>query len=164
MSAEAPIRNPAPHRGFNSKAREVLLDGPSPSSRFGLERTGSDEEFRRKLAGMRLNRTDSEATNDSQKSSSSTQSCGQMNDFTDLDEFPKKTILSHKLLSEVGKARSVGDLVKHKKTAVKTFQQLNIMKLPSVDSDLGDKRSLGRSDSFGSLDEDSERRNQYEMK
>ncbi|CAD5222765.1 unnamed protein product [Bursaphelenchus okinawaensis] len=165
MSAESPLRNPAPHRGFNNKAREVLLDGPSPSTRFGLERTGSDEEFRRKLAGMRLNRTDSEATNESQKSNSSTQSCsGQINDFSDLDDYPKKSVIPHKLLGEVGKARSAGDLMKQKKTVVKTFQQLNIMKLPSVDSDLGSKRSLGNSDSFGSFDEDSQRRTRYQLK
>lgn len=91
MTAESlpNIRCPAPHRGFNAKAREVLLDPEKPLrygmiDRFfqitlfnfkGLDRTGSDDEFRRKLNGIKLMRTDSEATNTSQKSHDSTHSC-----------------------------------------------------------------------------------------
>lgn len=29
------LRNPAPHRGFNAKAREVLLDPEPPVNRYG---------------------------------------------------------------------------------------------------------------------------------
>lgn len=94
-----------------------------------------------------------------------------MNDFSELDDFPpaplgrKPELLPHKLLGELGKARSAGDLCR-KKTQVRTFQQLNIMKLPSVDSDLGSKKSVTLSGSFESLAEEelSERRSQYEMK
>ncbi|KAI6213535.1 hypothetical protein M3Y94_00161700 [Aphelenchoides besseyi] len=145
------IRNPAPHRGFNAKAREVLLDRQSP---FGLNRTGSDDEFRRKLNGLRLMRTDSEATNTSQKSHSSTQSQPPaVEEFDDLDDLPK-TIknkgIAHKLIGEIGKTKSAGDLFK-RKTVVKTFQQLNILKLPSVDSDIGEKEGMKRSESMASI-------------
>ncbi|KAI6224224.1 hypothetical protein M3Y99_01419000 [Aphelenchoides fujianensis] len=155
-SAEAAptLRNPAPHRGFNAKAREVLLDPEPPVNRYGMDRTGSDDEFRRKLNGLRLIRTDSEATNTSQKSHSSTQS--QPNngnvEFDDLDALPTiKNKGGHKFLGELGKTKSAGDLFFKKKTVVKTFQQLNIMKLPSVDSDIGVKEGMQRSESIGSM-------------
>jgi hypothetical protein len=70
-SADSMVRNPAPHRGFNAKAREVLLDPEPPINRYGLNRAGSDDEFRRKLTGLRLIRTDSEATNTSHSSTQS---------------------------------------------------------------------------------------------
>lgn len=128
-----------------------------------IPRSGSDEEFLRKVSAMKLNRTDSEATNGSQKSRSSSHgsnagpavgniylsthlfgvysfNLADMSDFDGLDQLPKSVVDTKKdkvMLGDIGKTRSAGDLFKNqngvngKKTHVsKTFQQMNIMKLP----------------------------------
>ncbi|KAI1720844.1 CRE-ELL-1 protein [Ditylenchus destructor] len=188
VGSPVPLRNPAPHRGFNSKAREVLLDPIIPKA-GAIPRSGSDEEFLRKVSAMKLNRTDSEATNGSQKSRSSSHgsnagpAVADMSDFDGLDQLPKSVVDTKKdkvMLGDIGKTRSAGDLFKNqngvngKKTHVsKTFQQMNIMKLPSVDSDLGPSGTNSRSQSLAGFDgftlEDgdgtnSARQSRYEIK
>lgn len=55
-------------------------------------------------------------------------------EFDDLDALPTiKNKGAHKFLGELGKTKSAGDLFFKKKTVIKTFQQLNIMKLPRYD-------------------------------
>uniref|UniRef100_A0A915D5U7 Uncharacterized protein n=1 Tax=Ditylenchus dipsaci TaxID=166011 RepID=A0A915D5U7_9BILA len=152
------MKNPAPHRGFNNKAREILLDPVIPKL-GNIARSGSDEEFLRKVSALKqLSRTDSEQTNGSQKSCSS--HCSGPASSTGPPEFD-------------GKTRSAGDLFKNsggKKTQIsKTFQQLNIMKLPSVDSDIGASsrsRSLAGFDNFDSSvgEDESLRQTTYEVK
>ncbi|KAH7672980.1 CRE-ELL-1 protein, partial [Aphelenchoides avenae] len=125
-----------------------------------IVRSGSDEEFLRKVSSQKLKRTDSEATNDSQKSHTSSHSCEPtVNDFDEIEPHLKKLLpgqcasaaLHHKHLGDIGKTRSAGDLLKKNKTLVKTFQQLNIMKLPSVDSELADSNRC-RKGSFTGVD------------
>ncbi|KAI6189944.1 hypothetical protein M3Y97_00063000 [Aphelenchoides bicaudatus] len=160
-SVESLVRNPAPHP---AKARELLLDPPDLPLNRHLDRAGSDDEFRRKLNGLRLIRTDSEATNASQKSNTSVHSGPAINEFDGL-EFRNPT--KHKLIGEIGKTKSASDLLK-KKTIIHTFKQQNIMKLPSVDSDIGQDgtRSLPRSNSSSSIADAqlTDRQFQYAMK
>jgi hypothetical protein len=76
---------------------------------------------------------------------------------------------AHKHIGEIGKTKSAGDLFK-KKSIVHTFKQLNLLKLPSVDSDLGKQdgtRSLPRSNSSSSIEESAQltdRQSQYAVK
>uniref|UniRef100_A0AC35FBN8 Uncharacterized protein n=1 Tax=Panagrolaimus sp. PS1159 TaxID=55785 RepID=A0AC35FBN8_9BILA len=97
-------KNPAPNRGFSSKARELL----------------------------------NEPTDTSTKSQSSTHSYPAMaEEFDSLKDLPKKCEQSKKTLGDIGKTKSAGDLLKNTKkpaNLIRTFQQLNIMRLPSVDS------------------------------
>uniref|UniRef100_A0A914C4A9 Uncharacterized protein n=1 Tax=Acrobeloides nanus TaxID=290746 RepID=A0A914C4A9_9BILA len=168
------VRNPAPHRGINAKARKVLIESSDSAAKIAcLMRRSSDEEVRKKLSSMSLNhrRTDSESSNESVKSrnTSLNNSKDRVSEFDGLEELPPKTKKTHKTLGAIGKTQSAGDLFR-KKTQVRTFQQLNIMRLPSVDSVGSDKASsLKRTDtiaSIGFLDEecDSDRQSQYEMK
>uniref|UniRef100_A0A7E4UMB8 PPP1R35_C domain-containing protein n=1 Tax=Panagrellus redivivus TaxID=6233 RepID=A0A7E4UMB8_PANRE len=135
------VKNPAPHRGFSSKAREVLID-PSYKLYNTLSRHSSDVEAlaARIAATKSLKRTDSELTNSSGKSAGSLNSCPKVTEEFDSLDDPVPKAKAKKTLSEIGKTRSAGDLLKqnsnNKKSValIKTFQQMNIMKLPSVDS------------------------------
>ncbi|KAK0408038.1 hypothetical protein QR680_003741 [Steinernema hermaphroditum] len=150
------------HRGFSSKAREILLDPPG---------TSTMQQQQAKLAKMdgSFRRTDSVG---SQKSNSSTKSSPvKDSEFDNLDDFPKvqKQPKVHKLLGEIGKTKSANDLLR-KTTIIRTFQQQNIMRLPSVDSDLEHasryRNIVQRDEDFDgfSYEGSASRKSAYEMK
>ncbi|TKR69696.1 hypothetical protein L596_021820 [Steinernema carpocapsae] len=187
------------HHGFSAKAREILLDPPGtstmqqqqaklgnlspiPSSNstsslrrlFGLAKCQTEGELRRAILNgcAALKRTDSQST---QKSVSSTQSSPVKDqEFDGIDDFPKVENSKKKFLGDIGKTKSAGDMFR-KNTIIKTFQQQNIMRLPSVDSDLEGasrfRNIVQRDDSFDSVgsftdifDGQSARKSTYQMK
>ncbi|KAE9548472.1 hypothetical protein FO519_008315 [Halicephalobus sp. NKZ332] len=161
------VPNPAPHRGFNAKAREVLIE---PSTKFTavLARHPSDQELITNKTKT-LKRTDSELTNTSTKSQSSSHSYPLITEeFDSIEDLPRAS-KPKKTLGDIGKTRSAGDLFKNSKkpqALIKTFQQMNIMKLPSVESDVGEThtRSLTKLNDFVFDDFSSNREGRYRMK
>uniref|UniRef100_A0A914HJ38 Uncharacterized protein n=1 Tax=Globodera rostochiensis TaxID=31243 RepID=A0A914HJ38_GLORO len=127
-----PIRNPAPHRGFNAKAREVLLDSPNVEN-SGMRRSGSDEEFLRRVGLIRFRRDGSESEEFESGGSTPAAIAKCENGFDALDDMPKLRSTNrkslkpgHRLLADIGKTRSVGDLSKRIAVAsnpIKTFPQ-----------------------------------------
>uniref|UniRef100_A0A915NM17 Uncharacterized protein n=2 Tax=Meloidogyne TaxID=189290 RepID=A0A915NM17_9BILA len=131
-------RDPVPHRGFNAKAREVLLDSEKsryweflsrsvhkaerakmcPASNF--RRCGSDEEFLRRV---RFGRTESEG-GDSSGSRGSVSGENKIKGITNveehneqfdgIDDLPKLESklqkLKNRTLQEIGKSLSAYDL------------------------------------------------------
>uniref|UniRef100_A0A914QHU4 Uncharacterized protein n=1 Tax=Panagrolaimus davidi TaxID=227884 RepID=A0A914QHU4_9BILA len=101
-------------------------------------RHSSEHELLASRIPAKLERTDSQLTNTSTKSQSSTHSYPAMaEEFDSLEDLPKKCGKSKKTLGDIGKTKSAGDLLKNTKkpaNLIRTFQQLNIMRLPSVDS------------------------------
>uniref|UniRef100_A0AC34RPX0 Uncharacterized protein n=1 Tax=Panagrolaimus sp. JU765 TaxID=591449 RepID=A0AC34RPX0_9BILA len=160
------VKNPAPHRGFNAKAREVLLE---PTTKFAaLARHASDQELVLTKT-KNLKRTDSEVTSGSNKSQSSSHSYPLITEeFDSLEDLPRAK--AKKMLGDIGKTRSAGDLFKNQKkppALIRTFQQMNIMKLPSVDSEIGEPqhtRSLTKLNDPLFDDPPKERQKRYEMK
>ncbi|KAK0408039.1 hypothetical protein QR680_003741 [Steinernema hermaphroditum] len=170
------------HRGFSSKAREILLDPPGTSTMQQQQaKLGNIQESPsraphslRRLFGLAkmdgsFRRTDSVG---SQKSNSSTKSSPvKDSEFDNLDDFPKvqKQPKVHKLLGEIGKTKSANDLLR-KTTIIRTFQQQNIMRLPSVDSDLEHasryRNIVQRDEDFDgfSYEGSASRKSAYEMK
>ncbi|GMT09443.1 hypothetical protein PFISCL1PPCAC_740 [Pristionchus fissidentatus] len=132
---ESPSATPIapPHRGFSNKAREILLDrdpfDTTPKKRGS--RAGS------KVA---LNRTDSQASASSSKSS--TQSIPEPMNFDNVDDVAKRKARLHKSLGELGKTRSVDQLQRRTEAIdrrlMRTFLNDDILRLPSADSDLSD--------------------------
>ncbi|KAL3101228.1 hypothetical protein niasHT_027984 [Heterodera trifolii] len=127
-----PIRNPAPHRGFNAKAREVLLDSPDVYN-SGMRRSGSDEEFLRKVGLIRFRRTGSEELDSGGSTPTAALKCE--SGFDAIDGMPKlkstnrKSLKAgHRLLADIGKTRSVGDLSKSIAMTSKAFPQFKIAK------------------------------------
>ncbi|KAF8381737.1 hypothetical protein PRIPAC_70879 [Pristionchus pacificus] len=128
-SPSAPI---APHRGFSTKAREILLD----RDQFDVT-----PKKRGSKAGSRvaLNRTDSQASGCSSKSS--TQSIPEPLTFDNIDDVAKRKAKLHKSLGELGKTRSVDQIRKDQlmdRRLMRTFAHDDILKMPSADSDLSD--------------------------
>ncbi|CAI4228600.1 unnamed protein product [Auanema sp. JU1783] len=122
----------APHRGFSNKAREVLLghDGyprmpPKSSSEYDLRK-------RLKLCSL-IKRTDSQNTT-SNKSQSSTQSVQDPPCFDSIGEEP--TVKHHFKLSQIGKTKSCVEFKTTDKRLIRTFQEDNVLKMPSMDSDM----------------------------
>lgn len=116
-----------------------------------------------------LKRTDSELTNTSTKSQSSSHSYPLIaEEFDSVEDLPRAT-KPKKTLGDIGKTRSAGDLFKNTKkhpSLIKTFQQMNIMKLPSVESDVGENhtRSLTKLNECAFDDFSSGREHRYHMK
>ncbi|TKR69695.1 hypothetical protein L596_021820 [Steinernema carpocapsae] len=166
------------HHGFSAKAREILLDPPGTSTmqqqQAKLAKCQTEGELRRAILNgcAALKRTDSQST---QKSVSSTQSSPVKDqEFDGIDDFPKVENSKKKFLGDIGKTKSAGDMFR-KNTIIKTFQQQNIMRLPSVDSDLEGasrfRNIVQRDDSFDSVgsftdifDGQSARKSTYQMK
>ncbi|GMS79159.1 hypothetical protein PENTCL1PPCAC_1334, partial [Pristionchus entomophagus] len=121
----------APHRGFSNKAREILLD----RDQFDVtpKKRGSKPGSR-----VALNRTDSQASASSSKSS--TQSIPEPLSFDSIDDVAKRKARLHKSLGELGKTRSVGQIKTEAldRRLMRTFANDNILRLPSADSDLSD--------------------------
>ncbi|CAJ0939289.1 unnamed protein product, partial [Mesorhabditis belari] len=147
----------APHRGFNAKAREVLLDPPMKGFTGMPTKSNSDFDLlSRKLKGQSFGfRGGSQSTSASTpKTQSSNSSVGDPKDKVEFDGIgePPKVAKSqtHKLIGEIGKTRSASDVFRANghyvdKKLFRTFQQDNVMKMPSMDSDLesiGAYRSL----------------------
>ncbi|KAL3083210.1 hypothetical protein niasHS_011012 [Heterodera schachtii] len=124
--------NPAPHRGFNAKAREVLLDSPDVYN-SGMRRSGSDEEFLRKVGLIRFRRTGSEELDSGGSTPTAALKCE--SGFDAIDGMPKLKLTNrkslkagHRLLADIGKTRSVGDLSKPIAMTSKAFPQFKIAK------------------------------------
>uniref|UniRef100_A0AC34G8P9 Uncharacterized protein n=1 Tax=Panagrolaimus sp. ES5 TaxID=591445 RepID=A0AC34G8P9_9BILA len=179
------VKNPAPHRGFSSKAREILIEPTSKLFSNSIRHSSEHELLASRTLPpqqqiqqqSKLERTDSSQTNGSQKSHSSTQSYPEMTEeFDSLEDLPKKCGKgkAKKMLGDIGKTRSAGDLLKHSSakkqpaTLIRTFQQLNIMRLPSVDSVNSDhSKSLTRLNQINDPifdDLTTSRQKAYEMK
>ena len=136
-------------------------------------RYSSEQEIIASRTQKNLERTDSQLTNTSTKSHSSTQSYPAMaEDFDSLEDLPRCGKKAKKvMLGDIGKTRSAGDLFKNSKKPtplIRTFQQLNIMKLPSVDSVTSDhSKSLTRLNTYADPlfdDITNSRQKAYEMK
>jgi hypothetical protein len=118
-----------------------------------MRRSGSDEEFLRRVGLIRFHRADSEGSESDASNSDKKKPAGdgkmmrryvyflinfpeqfsEKEAFDGIDDLPKlENRLKNKhirTLGEIGKTRSVGDLQKKTKIT-KTFQQMNIVKLP----------------------------------
>uniref|UniRef100_A0A1I8A6S1 Myelin basic protein n=1 Tax=Steinernema glaseri TaxID=37863 RepID=A0A1I8A6S1_9BILA len=134
----------ASHRGFSPKVRGVLLDPPGSSTPQeeqaklnNLEPSKATQSLRR-LFGLAktFGRTDSES---SQKSNSSTNSCPvKESDFDSMRNSPTLHQgaaggnVAPRLISEIGKAQSFGELSRRQKLN-KCVKDQEIMRPPSLD-------------------------------
>uniref|UniRef100_A0A1I7XJE7 Uncharacterized protein n=1 Tax=Heterorhabditis bacteriophora TaxID=37862 RepID=A0A1I7XJE7_HETBA len=142
----------APHRGFNNKAREVLI-GDSDIHLQGMSnKSCSDFDLRKRLVGCSTGKaTDTQITNNSSpKSLSSTQSIPEQPAFDVIGEHP--VVKKHKQLAQIGKTKSCMEFKSSDKRLIKTYQEDNILKMPSIDSDIDSFTTL-RSD-FEEFEED----------
>ncbi|VDM23488.1 unnamed protein product [Toxocara canis] len=158
----------APHRGFNQKAREVLIKRDLTQfqpPKLNLMTTKSCSEFdlqRRILhsGGCSASKHSNvnETCGSSTKSSASTASVtgSTTATFDEIGDYPHSKVSrvkAHVLLGDIGKTRSAGDFfVKQRKQhpLFRTLRQDNIMKLPSVESDVDNMahyRQISRSSS-----------------
>ncbi|CAB3400037.1 unnamed protein product [Caenorhabditis bovis] len=124
----------APHRGFNQKARDILIgpeDMPNGVYFKGMPfKSSSEFDLRKKIQSS----FKKGSNNSSPKSQSSTHLIPEHPVFDTIGEESK--VKKHLKLSEIGKARSCAEL-KSDKRLIRTFQEDNILKMPSIDSDIG---------------------------
>eukprot|EP00081_Caenorhabditis_elegans_P025638 NP_508874.2 Uncharacterized protein CELE_C31H2.3 [Caenorhabditis elegans] len=137
MEGSSPI---APHRGFNRKARVTLLD-KTEIDRV-MPKSSSEFDIRKKLNSMASRKKDS--SDSSPKSQCSVSSIPEHPTFDSIGERPN--VKKHMKLGDLGKTRSCVELKTNDKRLLRTFQEDNIIKMPSMDSDIGDDHVTGVND------------------
>uniref|UniRef100_A0A8R1HIF5 Uncharacterized protein n=2 Tax=Caenorhabditis japonica TaxID=281687 RepID=A0A8R1HIF5_CAEJA len=127
----------APHRGFSQKARELLIGTDvinliNVGGRGMPNKSTSEFDLRKKLNSFGSRKKDSSGS--SPKSQSSVNSIPEHPTFDTIGERP--TVKKHMRMSDIGKAHSCAEL-KSDKRLLRTFAEENIIKMPSIDSDIG---------------------------
>uniref|UniRef100_A0A0N4Z608 Uncharacterized protein n=1 Tax=Parastrongyloides trichosuri TaxID=131310 RepID=A0A0N4Z608_PARTI len=142
--------NYKPHHGFSKKTKDLLTDN-SVTPEKDLSSL-SLSEIKKMISNNKkdLTRNDSTITTDSVQSTSSTKSMPNQDNFDNIilgdnDQVKPKPNLN-KFLGIIGKTRSEADFFNGKpsKTVIKTFQQQNIVKLPSLENDLETQNRVNR--------------------
>ncbi|EYC16702.1 hypothetical protein Y032_0032g2446 [Ancylostoma ceylanicum] len=123
----------APHRGFNSKAREVLIGGNDPHLTGMTTKSASEFDLRRKVV-VGFKKSQSPASPSTPKTPNSTSSFQEPPMFDSIGERP--VVKRHKQLSQIGKTKSCGEFKNIERRLIKTYQEENIIKMPSIDSEL----------------------------
>ncbi|WKY15170.1 hypothetical protein Q1695_000566 [Nippostrongylus brasiliensis] len=122
----------APHRGFNNKAREVLIGGDDIHLGGMTSKSSSEFDIRRKIIIPKNQQ--SPGTPSSPKTPNSSCSYREKPVFDSIGEPP--AVKRHKQLSQIGKTKSCGEIKHFERRLIKTFQEENIIKMPSIDSEL----------------------------
>ncbi|KAJ1369094.1 hypothetical protein KIN20_030489 [Parelaphostrongylus tenuis] len=126
MCDEHPQTSIAPHRGFNSKARDILIGG-SDSHRINMvNRSASEFDLRRKVVGFR--NTESSDSSISPKTPGSTRQHSLPVEFDSIGERPM--VQRHKKLEQIGKMMSCCELKHIEKPLITTYEEENIIKMP----------------------------------
>ncbi|KAK5968686.1 hypothetical protein GCK32_000290 [Trichostrongylus colubriformis] len=123
----------APHRGFNHKAREVLIGGSDIHLNAMAKKSSSEFDLRRKLV-VGLNSRSPPATPRSPRTPHSTCSSHDEPIFDAIGERPM--VKRHKQLAQIGKTKSCGEIKHMERRLIRTYQEENIVKMPSIDSEL----------------------------
>ncbi|CAI2356811.1 unnamed protein product [Caenorhabditis sp. 36 PRJEB53466] len=132
--------NAAPHRGFNAKVRDVLI-GDNYENLINLEFRGgmphkSSSDFNlHKRVTTSNSRQKKDSNGDSPKSQTSVCSIPEHPTFDTIGERPK--VKKHVKLSEIGKAHSCVELKTSDKRLLRTYHEENIIRMPSMESDVG---------------------------
>ncbi|UMM41640.1 hypothetical protein L5515_017811 [Caenorhabditis briggsae] len=129
----------APHRGFNEKSRKVLIGS---TYNGGMPKSASEFDIRKKFNGLVSKKKGSNGS--SPQSQSSVSSIPENAMFDTIGERP--TVKKHMKLGDVGKTRSCVEFKTNDKRLLRTFQEDNIIKMPSMDSDMGNDQDTGVAD------------------
>ncbi|CAP33084.2 Protein CBG14619 [Caenorhabditis briggsae] len=129
----------APHRGFNEKSRKVLIGS---TYNGGMPKSASEFDLRKKFNGLVSKKKGSNGS--SPQSQSSVSSIPENAMFDTIGERP--TVKKHMKLGDVGKTRSCVEFKTNDKRLLRTFQEDNIIKMPSMDSDMGNDQDTGVAD------------------
>ncbi|CEF69446.1 Hypothetical protein SRAE_2000409500 [Strongyloides ratti] len=169
------------HHGFNEKTRNMLINNHTIISMNNEEPSLSLSEINKMIKKDRktLSRNDSTLTTDSVQSTGSTKSMPNQDNFDNIlgnednDNKIKPNQNLKKFLGLIGKTRSEANFFdgKPSKTVIKTFQQQNIVKLPSLECDMETQNRINQykevEASIDRLVNDTmvgSRRTEYEMK
>uniref|UniRef100_A0A1I7TAY5 Uncharacterized protein n=1 Tax=Caenorhabditis tropicalis TaxID=1561998 RepID=A0A1I7TAY5_9PELO len=129
----------APHRGFSRKARETLLE---KNEIRVMPKSSSEFDIRKKLNSIASRKKDSNGS--TPPSQCSISSIPEHPTFDTIGERPN--VKKHMKLGDVGKTRSCVELKTVDKRLLRTFQEDNIIKMPSMDSDIGTDMDGGVAD------------------
>ncbi|KAK6033258.1 hypothetical protein OSTOST_00524 [Ostertagia ostertagi] len=97
-------------------------------------KSSSEFDLRRKLVVGLMHTKSPPATPSSPKTPTSTSSSHDQPMFDVIGERP--TVKRHKQLAQIGKTKSCGEIKHMERRLIKTYQEENIIKMPSIDSEL----------------------------
>ncbi|CAL2050046.1 hypothetical protein CAEBREN_24829 [Caenorhabditis brenneri] len=129
----------APHRGFGAKARAILLE---KNEIRVMSKSSSDFDIRKKLNSIASRKKDSNGS--TPPSQNSVSSIPEHPTFDTIGE--RANVKRHMKLGDVGKTRSCVEFKTNDKRLLRTFQEDNIIKMPSMDSDIGTDVDTGVAD------------------
>ncbi|KAF1747905.1 hypothetical protein GCK72_024371 [Caenorhabditis remanei] len=107
-----------------------------------MPKSSSEFDIRKKLNSMASRKKDS--NDSSPKSQCSVSSIPEHPTFDTIGERPN--VKKHIKLGDLGKTRSCVELKTNDKRLLRTFQEDNIIKMPSMDSDIGNEHDAGLAD------------------